>query len=409
MRRQVHMRRFGWDYIVLGLMVAALVGVGCKSEELSSGILYVDQKLFEKAVGKLETAVQLEPENPEAYAYLAVAYAETGMYEKAGEAFSRAIELSEQQNNRKLLRIAVDNRDHYWAVKYNEALSYADEGNLEESEAQFEIARQLKPDDFQTLSNYGYVLSSLGKTKDAVEVYSQAMELEPDNQTVVINLAQTYQAEGDRRWDSKEYMVALGYYERALGLTPESFDALARVADSYYQMAVVDTNEAKQREFYENAVVNYQKITEIDPNNASVLFNLGLCQMGLKNADAAVEAFLSIVMQKPRDIEAHSFLGSAYYLQGSKEKATVEFSISGALENGKPRENLSAWVASPNLNKVFGNGNDMVGVASEYGVPEEILFYEESGLDVETWFYWEKQVFVSFVNGKETGRTDYSQ
>ena len=403
------MKRFGLVYAALVLIGIVLVCVGCKTEALSSGILYVSQKNYEKAIVQLEQAVQTEPENAEAHAYLAVAYAETGVYDKSGYMFGRAIELAEQQNDRKTLRLAVDNRDHYWAVKYNEALSYADEGNLEDAKAQFETALLFKPEDFQTLSNFGYVLSSLGETKRAIEIYSRALDLEPDNETVASNLAQTYQAEGDSRWAADEHMVALGYYEKALSLAPESFDALARVADSYYQMAVVDTSKAKQREYYGKASGLYNKISQIYPDNTSVLFNLGLCYMGLEDADAAVRAFQSIVKQKPRDVEAHSFLGSAYYLQGEKEKATVEFSISGSLENGQLRENLASWVTAANLKKVFGSDTDMVGVLQKYGMPEEIYFYEEAGLDVETWFYWQKQVFVSFVNGKETGRADYAQ
>jgi len=388
-------------------ILLVLMGIGCKSQYLASGILYVNQGLYEKAIVQLEKAIELEPDDPLAHAKLGQAFAEVGRYREAGREFAKAIELAKAKKDDKTLKMAVDNRDHYWAVKYNDALSQTDEEDFETARKEYAEALMLKPKDFQTLSNYGYVLSRLDSTEAAIRVFRRALDLKPDNETVAQNLSGAYLVQGNKHWAERDFAKALENYDKALELTPDNFDVLAGVADSYYQMAVADTIEEKQREYYRKAADYYEKMAKLKPDEVSVLFNLGLCYMGLKDADSAIRVFLDVVKKNPRDTEAHNFLGSAYYLKGEKRKSTAEFGISGALERGALRENLSEWLKPANLKKTFGSDTDMLNVLKELGEPEEVYQYKEGDLVIETWFYWQKQIFVSFLNGKETGRADY--
>lgn len=71
-----------------------------------------------------------------------------------------------------------------------------------------EEAVRRAPGDPDTLKALGFVLSAQGKIKEAQRVYQQTIEIDPDAWAALINLAETYSIQGDRK-------TALTYLERA--------------------------------------------------------------------------------------------------------------------------------------------------------------------------------------------------
>jgi Tfp pilus assembly protein PilF len=79
-------------------LLLILLTCGCgssyhRSENLRFGVEVAQKGLWNEAVSRWERVLELDPSNAMAYNNLAVAYEESGKYEKAEEAYRKALEL----------------------------------------------------------------------------------------------------------------------------------------------------------------------------------------------------------------------------------------------------------------------------------------------------------------------------
>jgi len=98
----------------------------------TSGKVYVQQKVWDKAVRFLECSRQEEPDNLQLYGLLGIARVQMRQYRSAGAAFQIGIEMATEQDDKKRLKEMKQNRDAALAGLYNKgvaAMSRA--GNVE--------------------------------------------------------------------------------------------------------------------------------------------------------------------------------------------------------------------------------------------------------------------------------------
>jgi hypothetical protein len=61
------------------------------------------------------------------------------------------------------------------------------------------------------------------------------------------------------------------------------------------------------------------------------------------------------------------------------------------------------------LKKQYRSWKDMKKILDSWGVPEDIYAYkEDTGSEVESWFYWTRGEAAVFTNGQETGRISFA-
>ena len=77
------------------------------------------ERQMHKAVDQLEMCSSQDPKDFEAVGYLGWAYAEIGDFEKAGDAFQRAIAGLTEKGDKKKAEWAKSNRESYWANQFN--------------------------------------------------------------------------------------------------------------------------------------------------------------------------------------------------------------------------------------------------------------------------------------------------
>jgi tetratricopeptide (TPR) repeat protein len=112
------------------IVAAALACLSCSIAALpahagvnfTSGKVYVQQKVWDKACYFLELARREEPENVQVYALLAVARAQRRQYLSAGAAFSIGIKLGAEKKDSKRLKEMEQNRGAVMAQLYNDGL-----------------------------------------------------------------------------------------------------------------------------------------------------------------------------------------------------------------------------------------------------------------------------------------------
>ena len=105
---------------ILGFTFAAPASAGVN---FTSGKVYVQQKVWDKACHFLELARQEEPENTQVYSLLAVARAQQRQYASAGAAMAMGLKLAAEKKDAKRQKEIEQNRDAVFVQLYNQGLA----------------------------------------------------------------------------------------------------------------------------------------------------------------------------------------------------------------------------------------------------------------------------------------------
>src|SRR5262249_19015385 len=118
--------------------------------------------------------------------------------------------------------------------------------------------------------------------------------------------------------DLPEGHMALGYsyyygdrdYTRALQQFEIAKNGLPNEAEAYLSIGAIQRRQGKWNE----ATANLKKAAALDPNNATILFNLGTIYTGQSNFDAADKVFDRAIAAVPQSFAARAFKGYAAIL-----------------------------------------------------------------------------------------------
>ena len=302
---------------------ALLFSVGCAAEQQQQVVdLYVDAVMLaeldenEKAVEKLNSAVQLNERFSLAYSLLGEIYQEISDYER--------------------------------------------------SAASFEAAARLNRWSFKDYFNLGRVYQIMRKFVQAVKAYSRACELKPNHLDAHINAAKCY-------YEIKDYNSALIYNERAEEIDPDVGEVQEVFGNIYesqkdYDLAIASYKRALEIDSNNPGVmtslaVAYLKtnrnepakelltsVIQIQPDNNTAYQYLGYCYLLLREQaieshkrsleigsetsgietslagylDKSIESYNRAIEINDRDWEAHRGLGVAYIKKGKNEDGTMD-------------------------------------------------------------------------------------
>ncbi|MCL4534784.1 MAG: tetratricopeptide repeat protein [Bacteroidetes bacterium] len=143
---------------------------------------YMSRGEFDQALKVLEESRQLDPTFASTYALLGYAYQELQMWDQALASHDRALEIDPSS----LMESGAEQR----IVKYIEA------GKGEELAQILRRAAEKHPTSTVVHSTYGFVLSRLGKTQEALDQYRINVELAPKDWVGHRNMAISYQQLG---------------------------------------------------------------------------------------------------------------------------------------------------------------------------------------------------------------------
>ena len=209
----------GWAMLVVFSFIAlffnppmpargAGVQAGATAEEARrAGIALYDTGEYEKAIEAFKRAVQLAPDSEESHYRLGLAYGSLGRYKEAVEAYNRAV------------RINPD----YAAVYQNLGHAYSNLSQYSKAITAFRKAIQFAPDDVQTYFALGNAYFDSGKAEKAILTYEAAIQRKPDDPYAYYNLGLLYLPGGQhaRAVDAfsqaivRDPRYAAAYYHRA--------------------------------------------------------------------------------------------------------------------------------------------------------------------------------------------------
>ena len=109
-------------------------------------------------------------------------------------------------------------------------------------------------------------------------------------------------------------------------------------ANDYFEMGV----RLQQRKDYRNAIENYNKVIEFDPQFVDAYYNRGVTKIALENYLGAIEDFKKVVELDPNHLTAHGYIGIAKDALGDpssveefkKQKAILEIFIAEKEKQG---------------------------------------------------------------------------
>lgn len=300
------MNRFSIFFVLIlgGFM---LMGAnGCSSDPNIEGAkLDLRNKDYDRALENVNTALERDPDNAEAYDLKGRILQEQAeevndpvehrqMVEEMLSAYNRAAELDPalQEGVSQRLRLAYYNEFRRGIEQFNRGSE--DDAAYSQAAEYFELAGRIQPDSAGAFVNQAFALLNAGVAEQAVEPLRTAIEKGDTQPETFIFLAELYAGENDAD-------QAIEVLEQATEIHPDNTDIQAQLLNAYVQSGQID-----------RAMGEYERAVELDPENKLYRYNLGSLLLEGERYDEAIDHLAKAVEIDPAYANAQYNLGAAY-------------------------------------------------------------------------------------------------
>jgi tetratricopeptide (TPR) repeat protein len=294
------------------------------------GILHSAKKEFAAAIRCFEDAIRLKSDYTEAYTQLATNHQKLGQWDKAVDAFRRAIQSDPAK------------AASHWN---NLGTLYLEHKQFDDAVTSFRSAIDLSKTTPAFHSNLALVFANSGRFEDAVRVCAEAEDADPANAT-------------QYRLERSELLLKAGKNEdaaqvlrEALSLAPPDISLYLKVANASW--------DQKQDETAEEACRTALDLLKLHPSFEGFM-SIVLAYRARGKSDKALELLESEERARPE--ERHACLnlkGIVHHHNGRYETAQKEYRLA---IDAKPSEPLY----HANLGEALRKLNDLPGAAAEY-------------------------------------------
>lgn len=275
-----------------------------------SGNIHEAQQAPDKAIGEYKKAINLAPDNPEAYNNLGVAYKNSGDFAKAEVAFLQAAELAPERPD----------------ISYNLGNLFKKSGSTESAEKWYRRSIEQDPSYIRSYNNLGTIYEQSNDYEKAEEVYRQGLSIDGNNATLHYNLGITYQDRGNMD-------QARSQYEESLKFRPGWTPSLSNLGEVLQNQGHLD--EAQQK---------FSQLLDKDPDNIRAISNMGTIHAQKGDNEKARQFFKKALTKDPSYKAATFNLKQLYMSENSLQEALEELN---KLANYHPEDmNIRLQIAS---------------------------------------------------------------
>ncbi len=222
-----------------------------------SGVAFLSQKNYAKALPFFEAAVRSKPSYAEAYLHIGACLEGLGRNREALEAYRSAVLLKPD---------AVD-----FQVRLGNA--FAQQGRTLEAAQCYAQALQITPDDASALMGMALMCVRLQRNQEAIASAQRAVRQRPDS-------AEAYKVLGQvLAYDSRQ-SLAMEAFKQAIRLVPDDAEAHCGMGDAFAKMGRDS-----------DAAAAYKEAIRLDPDLASAHLGLGLVALKSGNRGLALEEY----------------------------------------------------------------------------------------------------------------------
>jgi tetratricopeptide (TPR) repeat protein len=299
-------RRFSLMLLILGGSLAML---GCSSQYLTAGKVYLQQNEYEAAEEQFRKALEANPNDAEAHIWLGRTYAQQKEYGAASRELDIALEIDPGKMDayRKEPQI-------YWAIYQNAGIELNTAGDYVKAKDRFLRALEIDATRASTKEALGLVgvnhaveligagdyEGALSELSEAIGRYAALERAHFLKGVCLMNL--------DRREEAKEA------FEEAVALDPKD-------RDSYFNLGLLHI----LLDEHEDAIAAFQKLIELDETDAEGWSYLGLAYVNVEEYSAAIQALQRAIELDPTNPTSYNNLGIAYSKMGMQNEAFAAF------------------------------------------------------------------------------------
>ena len=308
---------------IVHLGFAAVIFVGCASQEYTSAKLYIQQQEWKKAEEFLIKAIDVEPENPEIPYQLGYhIYAlQKKDWVRMNQSFDKALAIEPNkiilEQGKTVKEFVVMARTQFWAEMYNKGVVEFNEyraapmdkkdAALKKAITTFEVSSTIKTDEAQTYTMLSTCNHLAGNTDKSENYILKAVELSPNDANVNVTAGQIFM-------QKQEFETALPYVKKAVELEPSNTKSIRNLAQIYYDIGQLE----ESIQTYEVAI-NKETDREV---KADLYFNLGILYNRVGNLEEAEYNFTNSLDENPDDIEA--VMGMAQVFENAEKWRKAE-------------------------------------------------------------------------------------
>ena len=183
------------------------------------------------------------------------------------------------------------------------AFQFHQKGLLKEAEELYSGLLEINPDDTNILNLYSMLCLAKSETKKAIDMLSKALILN-NNSVIMLNLAKAYHMDGDIN-------NAIILYDKVIDITP--------TVDTYYSLGIA----YKQSGNLKKAIEIYKKALELNPDNYNVLYNLSVLYKDIDDIKNALKTAQKAEYINPNDEDIHTFIAGLYENVSNYKKSIV--------------------------------------------------------------------------------------
>ena len=180
----------------------------------------------------------------------------------------------------------------------NQALKFHSEGNITEAAKNYQLFINQGYNDQRVFSNYGIILSDLGKGKEAELYLRKAIQMNPDSAEAYSNLGLL--------------LKKLGNLQEAEVSTRKAIELNPSLENAYLNLGIIFLDLGKLQE----AEASTRKAIELNSNCAEAYSNLGIILSALEKIDEAILNYERSLSIKPTMTEALVGLGKLLLIKG---------------------------------------------------------------------------------------------
>ncbi|KRX00911.1 Protein kinase-like domain [Pseudocohnilembus persalinus] len=240
------------------------------------GFLYLKNNQFYSALENFNQILKIEPNNIDVLVNMGVIYQAQNKFTEALKKFSQAVKIF-PGCQQALFNIGLILQQHF---KYNESIQY------------YQIYTKLNQQNPDSYNNLGLAYMEIEQFEKAIKNFDKAIDLDPNHKTSLLNKSiNNLEIQFNFLAIQNQYKNALIFIQGKILIDVYQDHSQAQLLLEKYMDLEQNVKEAlvylakayQMQNLYQKAILLYEKIQKLDPNDQQVQKKLNSCVLKFKN------------------------------------------------------------------------------------------------------------------------------